>query len=210
MSENVSSADNQQGSRPIRNRIDPSETTRRSPKNEEIIAYLHGALHDASLNKGKRIRFVQKYPEWLLLLQKLLEKVGSRSWMYKEGKGRNLYTLETLCRLLSFDFDPLTLKDKKTQRAYVRGFFDAEGGIPRTEDTFYIQLVQKDKTKILALKKMLDSLGISTGKVHNPSHRVDPNYWRIFVSTKDHKEFACQIGSWHPVKGRIFKSRMVI
>ena len=62
MSENVLSADNQQGSRRVRNAIDPSETTRRSPKSEEIIAYLQGALHDASLNKGKRIRFVQKYP----------------------------------------------------------------------------------------------------------------------------------------------------
>lgn len=210
MGENVSSADNQQGSRYIRNVVDPSETTRRSPTKEEIIAYLHGALHDASLNKGKRIRFVQKYPEWLLLLQKFLEEVGSRSWMYKEGKHRNLYTLETLCRLLRFDFDPLSLSNKEAQRAYVRGFFDAEGGVPHTSDTFYIQLVQKDKPKILALKKILDSLGISTGKVHNPSHRVDPDYWRIFVSTKDHKEFVRQIGSWHPVKGKIFERRMVI
>ena len=63
----VLGADNQQGSRPPR-RIDPSETTRRTPtasNREEILAYLHGAMHDASLNKGKRIRFVQKYREWL-------------------------------------------------------------------------------------------------------------------------------------------------
>ena len=64
----VLGADNQQGSRPAGSGIDPSETTRRTPtvgSREEILAYLQGAMHDASLNKGKRIRFVQKYREWL-------------------------------------------------------------------------------------------------------------------------------------------------
>jgi hypothetical protein len=65
--ENVLGADNQQGSlHPLMD--DPPETTRRTPvvdKKEEILAYLQGAMHDASLNKGKRIRFVQKYREWL-------------------------------------------------------------------------------------------------------------------------------------------------
>ncbi len=64
----VLGADNQQGSRPAESGIDPSETTRRTPtvgSREEILAYLQGAMHDASLNKGKRIRFVQKYREWL-------------------------------------------------------------------------------------------------------------------------------------------------
>jgi len=67
VSDKASSAVNQQGS--LRQSADdPSETTRRTPvanERKEILAYLQGAMHDASLNKGKRVRFVQKYREWL-------------------------------------------------------------------------------------------------------------------------------------------------
>ena len=127
--------------------IDPSETTRRAPSEGEIKAYLQGALHDASLNKGRRYR----------------------------------------------------------------GFFDAEGGIPRKENaTFYIQLVQKNKPKLERLKEILLQAGIASGKIHNPSVRVDPEYWRFFIATRSHKEFATLIGSWHPRKSEIFKRRMVI
>ncbi len=62
MSKNVSGADNPQGSPlTILDSYDPSETTRRAPSTKkEIIAYLNGVAHDASLNKKRRIRFVQK------------------------------------------------------------------------------------------------------------------------------------------------------
>jgi intein-encoded DNA endonuclease-like protein len=43
---------------------------------------------------------------------------------------------------------------------YLRGFFDAEGGIPRNGKRFYIQLAQKDYEKMTALKKMLSDIGI--------------------------------------------------
>ena len=176
----------------------------------EIIAYLHGAMHDASLNKKKRIRFCQKYPEWLKTIQKMLSKIGFNSWLYKEGKQRNVYVLETTCSKLSFYFDPLKIKNKDQMKAYIKGFFDAEGGIPRNKGKFYIQLVQKNKKKVEAIKQMLLTLGIATGQIHNPSKSVDPNYWRIFVSTKSHKRFASKIGSFHPIKSKIFKIRKMI
>ncbi len=95
--------------------------------------------------------------------------------------------------------------------AYVRGFFDAEGGIPRKEDSvFYIQLVQKDRSKIENLKQILLEMGIHTGKIHNPSVRVDPDYWRMFVATRSHKVFAQIINSWHPRKAETFQRRMMI
>ena len=190
---------------------DPSETTRRSPySKEEIRAYLLGALHDASLNKGKRYRFTQKGKEWLAFLQVLFTKLGYKSWMYREGT-RDVHTLETLAAFLDFKFDPLLLPTMAEQASYVKGFFDAEGGVPRgLQAKFYIQLVQKDRTKIEKLVAMLKALGIETGKVHNPSVTVDPNYWRVFVSTKSHKDFARTIGSWHPIKSEIFRKRMMI
>jgi len=90
MSENAIGAENQQGS--LSNKIgnDPSETTRRTPTTKyQIIAYLNGAIHDATLNKGKRIRFAQKNKQWLENLQDLLRRINCNSWIYKEGKDRN-------------------------------------------------------------------------------------------------------------------------
>ena len=176
----------------------------------EILAYLNGALHDASLNKGKRIRFVQKDIRWLQVLQLLLKRINYNSWIYKEGKNRNLYVLETLCPELDFKFNPLSLINQQEQSAYVKGFFDAEGGVPRTMDRFYIQLVQKNFQKVSALKKLLASLGIMSGKIHNPSKRVDPDYWRIFILAKSQKAFAQTISSLHPIKAEIFRQRMKI
>ncbi len=210
MSENAIGAGNQQATFD-RYRRESSETIRQTPLTKsEILAYLHGALHDASLNKGKRIRFVQKYREWLELLQKLLEQIGYRSWIYREGKERNLYTLETLCKELHFDFNPLLLQSASEKIMYLRGFFDAEGGIPRKPGRFYIQLVQKDHRKIEVIKNLLGSLGIEGGKIHNPSQRVDPDYWRVFILQKHHALFAKIIGSWHPIKSHIFREWMKI
>ena len=191
--------------------LDPSETTRRSPySKKEMQAYLLGALHDASLNKKKRYRFTQKGTEWLMFLQTLFHGLGHKSWIYREGK-RNVYTLETLAAFLDFKFDPLLLTTKAEQSSYIRGFFDAEGGVPRgAQSKFYIQLVQKDRIKIEKLVVMLKSLGVETGKIHNPSAKIDPNYWRVFVSTKSHKDFARKVGSWHPIKKEILRKRMMI
>ena len=189
--------------------VDPSETTRRAPC-EEMQAYLLGALHDASLNKKKRCRFTQKGTRWLTLLKEIFQKLGYKSWIYREGS-REVYTLETLADFLDFRFDPLTLKTDGERVAYIRGFFDAEGGVPRGKDAlFYIQLVQKDRTKIEKLVEMLNTLGISTGKIHNPSKNVDPDYWRVYVRAKSHKVFASKIGSWHPLKANILRTRVMI
>ena len=189
----------------------PSETTRRSPfSRKEIEAYLQGALHDASRNKRTRIRFVQKGSEWLEVLKNLLMTFGHKSWMYREGKDREVYALETTARFLDFNFDPIDLNVQE-QAAYICGFFDAEGGIPRNKhSTFYIQLVQKDPAKIAKLKAMLTAMNISSGVIHNPSERVDPDYWRIFVSTKSHRQFVKIIGSWHPRKYATLRERMMI
>lgn len=61
MSDNVSSADNQQGSRSAESGIDPSETTRRAPLSREIIkVYLLGSLDDGTFSGNGRFRISQK------------------------------------------------------------------------------------------------------------------------------------------------------
>jgi intein/homing endonuclease len=205
MSDKASSAGNQQGS--LR---DPSETTRQAPARDEIIAYLQGALHDATFNSNKRYRFSQKGTGWLKVLQKLLSKIGHKSWIYQEGRTRSVFVLETLAKFLDFKFDPMKLNSAEEKSGYIRGFFDAEGSIPRQKGRFYIQLAQKDKIKIVKLKKILQNLGIKTGKIHNPSGKVDPDYWRIYVLAEGHQKFLQEIGSWHPRKEKIIKSRLKI
>lgn len=205
MNGKVNGADNQQGSL-----CDPSETIRRAPfAKKEILAYLNGAVHDATLNKGKRIRFSQKNKQWLEILQKFLREIGCNSWIYKEGKNRNVFVLETLCKNLDFRFNPLNLTDGE-KTAYIRGFFDAEGGVPHKAGRFYIQLVQKDFGKIQMIKTLLKGLGIESGKIHNPSRKIDPDYWRIFISSQSHRKFAKVVNSYHPLKAKILCERMKI
>lgn len=211
MSNKVASADNQQGSRFAKSKIDPSETTRRAPNSEkEIKAYLLGALHDATFSSNKRFRFSQKGTEWLKFLKSLLKKIGHNSWIYKEGKDRSVYVLETLASFLDFKFNPLKFHSREEKICYVEGFFDAEGGIPKNNKRFYIQLVQSDKQKLQKIKTILEELEIETGKIHNPNVKVDPEYWRMYVLVKSQKRFAEIINSCHPRKIRILRIRMKI
>jgi intein-encoded DNA endonuclease-like protein len=212
MSNKASSAVDQQATLSFFKTGKSSETIRQAPLfKREIQAYLLGAIHDGSLNKGKRIRISQKGTEWLKILQQLLKKLGYSSWIYKEGKDRKVYVLETLASFLDFNFEPLSLKSKREKIGYIRGFFDAEGGIPKTEKgRFYIQLVQKSNEKLKKVKKLLSELGIKTGRIHNPSKRVDPNYWRTYVLKESQKKFVKVIGSWHPRKIRALEKRMKI
>ena len=70
--------------------------------------------------------------------------------------------------------------------------------------------MQSDKDKIEKLKTILSSLGIMTGKIHNPSYRRDPNHWRLYILANSHKEFVKKIGSWHPRKIKTLEERMKI
>ncbi len=213
MSKNViSDPDNQQGSRSVFSGIDPSETTRRAPFSRRIIkAYILGALHDGTFSSNFRFRISQKGTAWLEFLKKIFKQAGYNSWMYKEGKDRDVYVLETLANFLDFSFNPLILKTKNEKIAYLRGFFDAEGGIPRNaKDRFYIQLVQSDKGKLKKLKRILTELKIATGKIHNPSYRRDPNHWRLYILARSHKLFINKVGSWHPRKISTLRERMMI
>ena len=208
LGENQIRADNQQG-RP-RNLEEPSETTRQTPRVTE--AYLLGALHDGTYSvRRKTHRFSQANIGWLQTLQRLFGELGYKAWIYREGKNRGVYVLETSAKFLAIDFDPNLLVSKDEKIAYIRGFFDAEGGVPRDiSSRFYIQLVQKNQPKLAWIRSALTDMDISCGVIHTPSKRVDPSYFRFFISAKSYKEFMKIIGSWHPRKQSIFESRMKI
>ena len=217
-SENASGADNQQGSfRHVRVANNPSETTRRASFDSNVskavaIAYLQGALGDGTFNTlHHTYRIGQKEIEWLERLQQLLSVVGYRSWMYREGQTRAFHILETTAKVLSQVFNPETLNTEAEQIAYIRGYFDAEGGIPQRGDArFYVQFVQKNRRSLERVRRLLEGLEIACGQLHNPSVRVDPHYWRFFVRAQSHRGFIQTIGSWHPRKAALLHERMMI
>ena len=212
LSENQSDADNQQERSHANGKS--SETTRQSPliDREVIKAYLFGAMHDGMIRyRDQRYRIAQKDRSWLEAIQTILHNIGYRSWIYKEGKTRNVYVLESVAPIFREGFNPYEVTNTEERIAYIRGFFDAEGGTPRNpRDKRYIQLVQKDYKKIALLASWLNELSIMTGKIHNPSKNVDPDYWRVFIRMPSINNFVCRIGSWHPRKDAIFQQWMKI
>jgi len=94
---------------------------------------------------------------------------------------------------------------------YVRGYFDAEGGMPKdSEARLYLSFGQKDRMSLETVAKILSSWGIESGRIHNPSVSVDPDYWRVFVRASSHQRFMRLVGSWHPRKQALIQTRMKI
>jgi hypothetical protein len=207
--DNPTGAGNQQGSPP---RADPSETTRRAPSIEECKAYVLGALHDGTYNRfHKTFRFSQTGKAWLRLLQSLLRRTDSKSWIYREGKNRTVFALETTASFLDIHFDPLLLKSSRERIAYVRGYFDAEGGMPHdSRAPLYIQICQKNLEELRKVRNFLEDIGIRCGVIHNPSKNIDPNYWRFYIRSMSHLDFFQTVSSWHPRKRKIISRRMMI
>jgi hypothetical protein len=162
----------------------------------EARSYLLGAAHDACVSRlHNTVRFSQNDRRWLDVLSRLLMSVGYRSWSYEEGT-RGVFVLETCWRQ-----GELLISTDEQAIAYVRGYFDAEGGLPRNpEARAYVQFVQKDFVDLSQTRDFLSALGISCGRLHNPSRAVDPHYWRFYVRTASIKGFTRVISSWHPRK----------
>ena len=167
-------------------------------------AYLLGALHDGTVRK-LTYRIVQKDQEYIKFLVKEINNLGQRAWMYKEGKTRNLYVVEFSRNLLK-DF---VIESNQDKIDYIRGYFDAEGGVSRDPKVrYYLYFAQKNLQDLEQVKELLEEFGIQCGYVHNPSKKVDPNYWRFFIRIQSYGEFAKLIGSWHPIKSRFLRMKI--
>ncbi|MGH2362159.1 MAG: LAGLIDADG family homing endonuclease [bacterium] len=170
----------------------------------EIRAYLCGASRDGTFNQLHRtLRISQADVRWLRILQCLLRKLGKRSWMYREGN-RNVWVIETTWRPES----PEVVRSSGEAAAFVRGYFDAEGGVPAEgRARFYIQFVQKNHADLTHPRDLLTRIGVRCGRIHNPSVRRDPDYWRFYVLATSHRSFIQTVGSWHPRKRILLDQR---
>lgn len=167
-------------------------------------AYLLGLLHDATERKTT-FRIATKSHVFAKIIAEGIHKLGRSAWIYREGKTRNLWIIEFSKSLLK----KTKLISRQNKIDYIRGYFDAEGGIAKNSKVaYYLYFCQKDKTEIEKIKKYLEQIGISCGKVHNPSKRVDPDYWRFFIRAKSYNDFSRIIGSTHPDKYKYFRMKI--
>ncbi len=170
---------------------------------EEARFYLLGAAHDGTVSQLHRtLRITQADVRWLEILKAILLRLGRRSWIYREGT-RSVWTIETTYRP-----EPVQPTSYAERAAFVRGYFDSEGGVPRKSlDRFYVQFVQKNREDLEAVRTILLGLVIGCGRIHNPSAAVDPDYWRFYVLVSSWNRFIHHIGSWHPRKRRLLEER---
>lgn len=158
-------------------------------------AYLWGMIHDATERKTT-FRIGQKSKTFVSLLAEGILRRGKKAWVYQEGRKRQLWIVE---------FSKFWLKKKgnsqKEKIDYIRGYFDAEGGIAKSKRVrFYLYFAQKNRNDLEEVRNFLEEIGISCGKVHNPSKKVDPDYWRFYIRAGSYVDFARKIGSFHPEK----------
>ncbi len=149
-------------------------------------SYLLGALHDGTVRKIT-YRIGQKDRRYIEFLLKGIQNLGQKAWMYQEGKSRQLYVVEFSKNFLK-DVKITSFQDKID---YIRGYFDADGGVSRNPKVrYYLYFAQKNFKDLKQVRDYLNEVGIKCGKLHNPSKKVDPNYWRFFISVKSYQKFA--------------------
>ena len=161
-------------------------------------AYIVGILHDAT-ERRTTFRVSQKSSEFVEMVANGIRSLGGNAWTYKEGSTRKVYIVEFSKSFLK-GFEILSEKDKQD---YIRGYFDTDGGVAKsTKVRFYIYFCQKDYEDLDQVRDYLEGMKISCGIIHNPSVKIDPNYWRFFVKAKSYVDFVQKIGSWHPEKAK--------
>jgi intein-encoded DNA endonuclease-like protein len=166
--------------------------------------YLLGVLHDATKRKIT-YRISSKENSYVQFLANMIKSMNHNAWTYQEGKTRDMYIVEFSKKIM----DNVQIRTKKHKIDYIRGYFDAEGSVPKSKKSrFYIYFSQKDKKDLQQLKSYLTDLGIICGKTHNPSKKIDPNYWRFYISCKSYKKFVNTIGSCHPTKKKLLRMKI--
>lgn len=167
-------------------------------------AYLIGALHDATVRKNT-FRLGQKSYQYVLKISEGIKNLGGKSWVYQEGSDREFYIVEFSKNFLA-NFQIESNQDKLD---YIRGYFDTDGGIAKNNNVrYYIYFAQKDLTDLQYVRNLLVTNNIKCGTIHNPSCKIDPNYWRFYISAKSYQDFAIKIGSWHPDKQKFIRMKI--
>ena len=194
---------------------------------DKEFAYLLGAFRDASIHSykdGKDCEFIilQKEKWWLQsvvapYLEKLLKRKLKVSEKLFSGVYRIRFRSKQLFSLLIGKYNfPYSGKqafwnpviDKEFVIDYLRGFFDAEGGVfikgKNIRVDFYQSWHDENSCPPLeAIRKYLINLGIKCGSVRKRKPNQIQNFPRYVLSISNKRgvlEFARVVGSYHPNK----------
>ena len=203
--------------------------------NRKTLAYILGALRDGTFIKNEkyhvyRIRFYQKNKEWLLRLSQILFRYFGKMPRLLIDKRDNVWQLVIDSKKI-FEYLQTTGEypgnqrqwripkwiiqgGKETQKGYVKGFFDSEGGIPHFEKgaikpkNAKIYFAQASKECLQDLKVILTELDFKTGMVSGPYYKknyINPIFALRIHGIGEMVKFSRRIGSMHPEKIRRFE-----
>ena len=180
----------------------------------EKLSYLLGALRDASTDirpgKNYEVKIAQKDVKWLIYLQKLFKELF--------GEGGNLsrhgdYTIlritkkAAVLRIVEVSeievpqdtWDTPTLLLQAAEEAkvsYVRGFWDAEGGLPKTTRQTYISFDQKNRSALEFVRNILITKGFHPTNITLTGKCLQFRLTR----KKELARYFHEIGTFHPEK----------
>jgi len=177
---------------------------------------LLGALHDGGIGiyKGKRKReyrvYISQYKEgaekWLQLVKQFFTEVfrthvtGPIKGVISVSRKEVFFFLNLECGIGANRTPWYTPRwilwaDNHIKRAYVRGFFDADGSfLVREKKNNEIQFSQKSRRTLSELKDILNSLDIRTGNIAKSR-----NILKLTIAeTRSVLKFITEIGSSHP------------
>lgn len=187
------------------------------------LAYLLGALRDSTIDvrvtKNYEIKIAQTDARWLKLLQKIFKenfgKEGSIKPHVNDTSILRINDKKLVNKVLEISemkipqenwATPKTIKNStlRMQLDYVRGFFDAEGGMPikpLEAEQKYLSLSQKNRESLEFIRNILADLGLRPTKI-----TICGKVWEFRLTRKKSIiNFIEKIGSWHPEKIERFK-----
>ncbi len=167
-------------------------------------AYIVGILHDATERKTT-YRISQKSLRFVKMVANGIKASGGNAWIYREGSDRKVYVVEFSKSFLN-NFEIVT---KENKIDYIRGYFDTDGGVAKSNKVrFYIYFCQKNFDDLSKVRDYLTDLKIDCGIIHNPSKKIDANYWRFYIRANSYMDFVDKIGSSHPEKAKYLRMKI--
>jgi hypothetical protein len=186
------------------------------------LAYLLGALRDATtdirVGKNYEVKIGQKDVSWLQFLQSIFKELfdyGGNITPHGEYSILRITTKAVVLRIVEVSEIEVPQGSWETpsivhtlpeasQIDYVRGFWDAEGGLPKTTKQTYISFDQKNRPALEFIRNIL------TNKVYHPTKiTLTGKCWQFRLTRK--KELARyfqEIGTCHSEKRKRFQKML--
>lgn len=177
------------------------------------FAYLLGALGDGCLvhrkHKGEYcVEYEQKICSWLSdSILPRFERLYGKSPEVKQRKSKlyriRLYSKTAFLELSSAmqNLELLSGESAVVKSHFIRGFFDAEGSVPKRKagTSYRLEIYQKDKSKLELISRLLSSeFGISCNKITNSRSVGQLNLHGI----DNLRRFRQAVGSEHALKSK--------